>query len=163
MDVETYDVKRTNKPFLSTLSLVALMSEQCVFCRIVKGQIPAYRIWEDDRTLAFLDINPSSQGHSLVIPKTHVSRLRDLAREDSDSLFRAVCKLTGPIQDAAGADACSVGINDGEAAGQEVPHIHVHIIPRKRRDGGRVVQSLGSGIAGTQDFKHTADEIVKRI
>ena len=139
------------------------MSEKCVFCRIVTGQIPSHKIWEDDRAMAFLDINPSSQGHSLVIPKRHVSRLRDLAGEDSDSLFRAVCRLTGPIQDATGSDACSVGVNDGEAAGQEVPHIHVHIIPRKMRDGGRVVQSLGGGVEVTRDLKSMADEITKRI
>ena len=102
----------------------------CIFCQIIKGESHAYKVYEDDLTLAFLDINPISDGHTLVIPKLHESRLENLHAKHSDALFRTVRRLVGPIQVAVDAPSSSIGINNGGEAGQVIQHIHVHVIPR---------------------------------
>lgn len=112
----------------------------CTFCRIIKGNLPSWKVFEDDRTVAFLDINPLSKGHTLVVPKTHVSRVQE--EEDSKYLFSAVRLLVGKVQAAMRAPACNVGINNGAESGQEVPYLHVHIIPRFNGDGGGSVLSV---------------------
>lgn len=98
--------------------------------------------YEDERTMAFLDINPSSPGHTLIIPKTHAQRLEELPEEDAAALFRALHRLVGPIQRAVGAPSTTIGINNGPESGQEVPHVHIHVIPRFRGDGGGIVQGV---------------------
>jgi histidine triad (HIT) family protein len=121
------------------------MERPCVFCRIIRGDAPALRVYEDDRVLAFLDINPCSPGHTLIIPKAHVGRLENLSEEDASALFKALHKLTGKIQEAVGAPATTIGINNGPESGQEVPHLHIHVIPRFRGDRGGIVQSVARG------------------
>ena len=87
-------------------------------------------MYEDEHTFAFLDINPVSDGHTLIVPKVHVERLEDLPPEHADALFRALYRLLGPIQRAMGVPATSIGVNNGREAGQLVPHVHIHVIPR---------------------------------
>ncbi len=118
------------------------MSESCIFCRIIRGEIPSYKIYEDERTLAFLDINPSAPGHTLIIPKAHVTHLEDLSEEDAQALFNTLHRLVGGIQDAMEAPSSTIGINNGQESGQEVPHVHIHVIPRTRGDQGRIIQGL---------------------
>lgn len=117
-------------------------SISCTFCRIIKGDLPSWKVFEDDRTIAFLDINPLSRGHTLVVPKIHVSWVQELGEEDSRYLFRAVRLLVGKVQAATRAPACNVGINNGPESGQEVSHLHVHIIPRFSGDGGGSILSV---------------------
>jgi histidine triad (HIT) family protein len=112
------------------------MSDDCIFCSIVAGDIPARVVAETDDALAFLDANPMARGHTLVIPKAHRQRVADLSREESRGVFDLVHELTPRIEAAVDADAHTVGINDGPDAGQEVPHAHVHIIPRFESDDG---------------------------
>lgn len=119
------------------------MSEDCIFCSIVAGDIPARTVYETDDVLAFLDANPLARGHTLVIPKTHAQHVGDLDDATARNLFAAVTELTPEVQSTVGADAANVGINDGEAAGQEVPHVHVHIIPRFDGDGGAPLHAVG--------------------
>ncbi|UWG52167.1 HIT family hydrolase [Halalkaliarchaeum sp. AArc-CO] len=121
------------------------MSEETIFDKIVAGEIPARTVHETDTTLAFLDANPLAPGHTLVIPKDGYERVRDLPPSLSADLFAAVHELTPRIEDAVDADATTIGINDGPAAGQEVPHVHVHIVPRFEGDGGGPIH----GIAGS--------------
>jgi len=118
------------------------LSESCIFCRIVRGEIPSYKIYEDERTLAFLDINPSAPGHTLIIPKAHVTRVEDLSEEDAETLFRTLHRLVGGIQDAMDVSSSTIVINNGPESGQEVPHVHIHVIPRTRGDQGRIIQGL---------------------
>ena len=118
------------------------MSESCIFCRIVRGEIPSYKVYEDEKTVAFLDINPSAPGHTLIIPKAHVTRVEDLSQEDAGALFSTLHRLVGRIQEAMEAPASSVGINNGPESGQEVPHVHIHVIPRSRGDRGGIFQGL---------------------
>jgi len=105
----------------------------CLFCKIVAGEIPAFKVYEDSDTLAFLDINPATPGHTLVIPRRHS---RDIFEVDDASL-RAVGATTKRIADkirsALGADV-TVLQNNGRAAGQAINHLHVHVIPRRAGD-----------------------------
>ncbi|MBM3897693.1 MAG: HIT family protein [Thaumarchaeota archaeon] len=117
------------------------MSESCIFCKIVSGKIPAYKVYEDNNTLAFLDINPLSKGHTLVIPKMHVRQIEELSEKELEILFKTVWKLTKYVQIATGTASSLIGINNGPESGQEIPHIHVHIIPRSKGDGGGPIHS----------------------
>jgi len=118
------------------------MSTDCVFCSIVDGDIPARTVHETDDVLAFLDANPLARGHTLVIPKAHAERVGDLDDDLASGLFDAVSELAPRVQSTVGADGANVGINDGEAAGQEVPHVHVHIVPRFEGDGGAPIHAV---------------------
>ena len=118
------------------------MSADCIFCRIVEGEIPSRSVHEDDDVLAFLDANPLAPGHALVIPKAHRERLNDTSDEESAAVFEVVHELTPRIEAAVDADGSTVAVNNGEAAGQEVPHVHVHVIPRFEDDGGGPIHAV---------------------
>ena len=118
------------------------MVDTCVFCAIVEGRIPSHKVYEDERTLAFLDLHPSTPGHTLIIPKAHVARVEDLKREDAEALFKTLHGLVGGIQKAMDAPASTIGINNGRESGQEVPHVHIHVIPRSTRDRGGIIQGI---------------------
>lgn len=118
------------------------MSEDCIFCRIVEGDIPGRIVQETDHTVAFLDANPLAEGHTLVVPRAHRQRLADLSADEMTALFDAVHRLTPRIEAAVDADAVTVGVNDGEAAGQEIPHVHVHLVPRFEGDGGGPIHAV---------------------
>ncbi len=114
----------------------------CIFCKIVRGELAAHKIYEDSETLAFLDIYPMTDGHTLVIPKLHAERFSDLPPELASKLFQTVQKVTERLARALGAPAFNIGFNDGRAAGQAVPHLHFHIIPRFPGDGGGSLHSI---------------------
>ena len=114
----------------------------CIFCSIVDGEIPSDTVYEDDTVVAFLDANPLARGHTLVIPKAHHERLDDLPGDLATDVFDAVHDLTGRVERAVDAEATTVAVNNGELAGQEVPHVHVHIVPRFADDGGRPIHAL---------------------
>jgi histidine triad (HIT) family protein len=137
------------------------LEERCVFCRIVRGDTAALKVYEDGKVLAFLDIHPSTPGHTLIIPKVHVSRVEELSEEDADALFRALHRLVGKIQVAVDAPASTIGINNGRESGQEVPHIHIHVIPRSRGDRGGIIQGIARapGHLGRDEMKRIADRI----
>lgn len=118
------------------------MTDDCIFCRIIDGDIPSRTVYEDEDVFAFLDANPLATGHTLVIPKAHHERLDDLSTSASSSLFDAVHALTPAIETAVDADATTIGINNGPAAGQEVPHVHVHVVPRFDGDGGGPIHAI---------------------
>lgn len=118
------------------------MSEDCIFCGIVDGAIPSYDVYEDDDVYAFLDANPLTRGHTLVIPKEHNPRIADIPDEQADALFSTLHRLVPTVQDAMDADGATIGMNDGEAAGQEIPHVHGHIVPRREGDGAGAIHSL---------------------
>ncbi len=141
------------------------MADSCIFCAIVEGRIPSYIVYEDEKTLAFLDIHPSAPGHTLVIPKAHIPRVEDLPEEDARSLFAALHKIVGRIQEAMGAPATTIGINNGRESGQEVPHVHIHVIPRNRGDSGGIIQGVSRSPQRLNDeeMARIAKEIRERI
>ena len=120
----------------------------CLFCNLVEGRIKSERVYENDDVLAFLDARPAAPGHTLLIPKTHAARIEDLSSEQAAALFKALHMIVGPIRDAVSCDATTIGINNGPGSGQEIPHVHIHIIPRRRGDRGGIIQQLGPGGAG---------------
>jgi len=114
----------------------------CIFCSIVDGEIPNHTVYEDDDVLAFLDVNPLARGHTLVIPKAHHERVDDLPADLAAAVFETVHDLTGRVESAVDAEATTIAVNNGTAAGQEVPHVHAHIVPRSEADGGKPIHAL---------------------
>ncbi len=112
-----------------------MSSSPSIFTRIVQGEIPCHRVLESPAVLAFLDINPLAPGHTLVIPKREVARLDDLRPEEVAEVACAVATLAPRILAAVGTRDYNVLQNNGPASGQEVPHVHFHIIPRRAGDG----------------------------
>ena len=104
---------------------------ECVFCDIVRGRQNAYTLYEDDSHMAILDKYPLVRGHSLIIPKRHYSVLPEMDARSVGKLFSLVSLVAPAILKATGTEAFNVGQNNGEAAKQVVPHVHVHIIPRR--------------------------------
>ena len=110
----------------------------CVFCSIVAGQAPSTTVHEDDRTLAFMDINPATDGHTLVIPKTHARDLFEMEDADADAVWRSVRLVARAARDAFSVDGLNLLMANGRPAFQTVFHAHVHVIPRYRIDEIRV-------------------------
>lgn len=110
-------------------------SGDCVFCKIIAGDIPCSKIYEDDNTLVFLSIAPISKGHALVVPKKHYVTLLDTPEEVVTKVVAVVKKVSAAVMKATGCDGFNIGQNNFEAAGQEVHHLHFHIIPRFKDDG----------------------------
>ena len=141
------------------------MSDDCVFCAIVAGEIPARTVYETDSVVAFLDANPLSRGHTVVIPKPHARRVGDLDADLAGELFDAVASLAPQIQAAVDADGANVGVNDGAAAGQEVPHVHVHVVPRFEGDGGAPIHAVAGARPdlSDDDLDAVADEVAAAV
>ena len=118
------------------------MSEDCIFCRIVDGEIPSRTVYEDEDTCAFLDVYPLAAGHTLVVPKVHDPRIGGLPDGIAAAVFSTMSELAPAIERAVGADAMTVAVNDGPAAGQEVPHVHGHLVPRFEGDGAGPIHAL---------------------
>lgn len=111
------------------------MSADSIFTKIIKGQIPCHRVFENEHVLAFLDINPLAEGHTLVIPKRQVERLEQLPADEAAEVGRVLGQIAARVLKAVGASDYNVLQNNGRASGQEVPHVHFHIIPRRSGDG----------------------------
>ncbi|HOW14090.1 HIT family protein [Methanosarcina sp.] len=139
------------------------MTENCLFCKIISGEIPSKLVYEDDYVYAFLDIYPASEGHTLVAPRKHFSSFTDMGPEDVARLFEAARKITAAVEKAFSADGSNIGINNGEAAGQEVPHVHVHVIPRKKGDGGRGIKSIVWAEPDRSNLEDIAEKIRKKL
>ena len=109
----------------------------CLFCKIIQGTLPANKVLDETDILAFLDIRPIHAGHTLVVLKKHTENLLTTSAEDLRTLVSVLPKLCQAIQKAMAADGINVGINSGQSAGQIVPHLHLHIIPRRASAGAR--------------------------
>ena len=133
------------------------MNNECLFCKIVSGDIPAEKIYEDENTLAFLDINPVNPGHVLVIPKAHAENLDDISESDYLSVQKTVKFLAPKIAKAVSACGYNIGQNNKSCSGQVVMHLHVHIMPRFEDDG----YELWHGKAYASD--DVMQEIVNKI
>ncbi len=119
--------------------MYTLDMKDCVFCKIIRNELPSSRIYEDDKVIAILDINPVSTGHTLVIPKNMNCRnVFDVPAEDWAAMTAAVHKLSSAIERAVQADGINILMNNREHAGQVVDHPHIHIVPRYKGDGLRL-------------------------
>jgi len=109
--------------------------EDCIFCKIINGEIPAAKVYENDKAIAFLDIAPVNKGHTLVVPKEHHKDIIDTPAETLAETIKVVKKVSKAIMKATGAEGFNLGVNNGKAAGQLVMHLHFHIMPRFPDDG----------------------------
>jgi len=111
------------------------MSADCVFCKIRDGQIPSMKIYEDARTLAFMDINPLNAGHCLIVTRSHASTIWDSDEEDLRAAITSAKKVALALREAVKPDGLNMLQANGTAAFQSVPHFHLHLIPRWNNDG----------------------------
>jgi len=129
----------------------------------VSRELPAHVVYESEGALAFLDVNSSAPGHTLLVPRAHVSRIEDLSDSDAAAIFEALHRVVGPVQEAVGASASTIGVNKGAESGQEVLHVHIHVIPRRKGDGGGIIQGISKSPGGRGDFGVIAESIRQRI
>lgn len=122
--------------------------EDCIFCKIARGEIPSHKIGEDELTVSFLDIAPVNPGHALVITKNHYASLTDIPAQELQALAEHVQRVARAVVAATGAEGYNVLLNNGACAGQVVPHAHFHVIPRKHTDGYRLGWRQGKYAAG---------------
>lgn len=111
------------------------MSEQCVFCDIVRGTSPVSLVYQDDTVVAFMDIQPITQGHMLVVPREHAVLMTDINEPAAMRTFKIARRLADVARHTLGASGINLIVMDGEAAYQDVPHFHIHVIPRYPGDG----------------------------
>ena len=110
------------------------MTGDCIFCKIISGKIPAYKLYEDDAVISFLDIFPIHPGHALVVPKKHSVDIFDTDEETMKQMIAVAKKLSPSVMEGTKADGINIGMNNKPSAGQEVMHAHMHIIPRYKDD-----------------------------
>ena len=106
--------------------------EDCVFCQIIEGEIPSHRVYEDENVYAFLDVNPTAKGHTLVVPKKHVETIHEAS--GMEYMWEPLVKVADAVEQAFDAEGVNIVQNNGEAAGQEVMHMHFHVTPRYTGD-----------------------------
>ena len=129
----------------------------CLFCKIAAGDIPATRVYEDERTIAFMDINPGTRGHLLVIPREHATDLRDIPAEDLHAVVDTGQRLARTMEEKLGADGVNLLNSTGSAAWQTVFHFHLHVIPRYEDDPLRLPGSPQQ--TGEDELRAVAEEL----
>ena len=135
--------------------------EECTFCRIVDGKIPASMVYEDSKVISFLDIMPASKGHCLVVPKRHAQNLIELTDEDLVAAIKAAKKVARALSLAFGNGSFNLVMNNGKEAGQLVNHAHIHLIPRFQKDRLRIMWSHLK--YGDNEIQEYAEKIKKFI
>jgi histidine triad (HIT) family protein len=131
----------------------------CIFCKIVAGEIPCFRLYEDDDTLSFMDINPASAGHALVIPKFHADDLYAMPDEALAATARTVRKVAAAVKAAVEPDGLNLIQANGPGAGQSVMHFHIHVLPR--RDGDELKINWGPEPGDMDEIEKVAEQIRK--
>ncbi len=132
------------------------MEKECLFCKIIRGELPSFKVYEDEKTVAFLDIFPVQAGHTLVVPKNHSHNIFDIAADDWAAMAETTRKLSIAIEKGVGADGVNLAMNNREHAGQVVPHPHLHIIPRFKGDGLKLMPQR-------KYLEHEAEETLEKI
>lgn len=130
--------------------------DNCIFCKLVKKQVPANVVFENQDVVSFLELNQSAEGHVIVILKKHGRSILDYDEGELGKLMTGVKEVAKKVQTALNADSLTIGINHLEKRG--VPHLHVHIIPRFENDKGGIIQSIVSG-----EIKNSREQIAQKI
>jgi histidine triad (HIT) family protein len=133
----------------------------CIFCKIVAGEVPCHKIYEDDRVIAFLDIMPVSQGHLLIIPKEHHQTLATVPDGCLSTVLDLAKRLWGAVEQAFQPQGFNILQNNGSQAGQVIPHVHFHLIPRY--NGDRVFIRLHQERAPAAELEATRRAIMERL
>lgn len=122
----------------------------CLFCKIIKGDIPNYKIYEDEYTYAFLDISKDADGHTLVVSKNHYNNILDCSKEDLLHVMETVQKISNHYVNNCDYEGVNILSNINEAGEQTIMHLHIHIIPRKNNDGYKVFPSLSGAVSSLE-------------
>lgn len=133
-----------------------MKDENCIFCKILAGEIPSTAVYEDDDFKAILDVNPAARGHVIILPKNHAANIYELPDEDASKIMVVAKKIATAIEKAYRCDGVNILQNNGEAAGQTVFHLHVHVIPRFKGDTVNIGWKQG-------DMPEDLDAICKEI
>ena len=133
----------------------------CIFCRILSGEIPAFRIYEDEATLAFMDINPVSEGHLLVIPRKHFSNIWDSDPAALGQVMATAKRVAIALRDVLGVDSLNLLQANGRWAVQSVEHFHLHLIPRRENDNVGLDWALKEGNIAA--IKEVADLMIENL
>lgn len=136
---------------------------ECIFCRIVKGEIPCFKVYEDDRVLAFEDINPIAEGHTLVIPRAHAENLREIPDEDLTAIHLASKRIIHAIQEVLKPTGVAVLQLNGKGANQVVMHYHLHLIPRLSGSPDLPVTAWELKPGHMESIKETAAKIAAAV
>lgn len=118
------------------------MSDNCIFCNISKGTISSETIYEDNYVRAILDVHPIAPGHTMILPKNHAETILDVDDADASHIFLALKRVTAILKKSLNPDGFTIGINHGKWAGQVVEHLHIHVVPRWKDDGGKSIHSV---------------------
>lgn len=132
----------------------------CIFCRIVRGDAPSFRVMEDERTVAFMDLAPVSEGHVLVIPRAHAASIFEIAAEDAAAVARSAHRVAAALREELDPGGLMLAQLNGQAAGQTIFHYHVHLIPRRPGDGFRM---HGRGPGRTEALRAMAQALRARL
>ena len=131
----------------------------CIFCKIVSGDIPTKVIAETKNSIAFLDAFPLAKGHTLIIPKHHHEKIQNMSLEENSDLFSTMHKVISKVDKLTGATL--VAIHNGKEAGQEIPHIHIHLVPRSVNDSGGPIHCLFDSTLNVSDLE--INEIYEKL
>ncbi|HUY69538.1 MAG TPA: HIT family protein [Candidatus Tyrphobacter sp.] len=134
----------------------------CLFCKLANKELKAEIIYEDEAAVAFLDIHPIAPGHTLVLPKIHAENILDLPDEAVKPLFLALKKTTELLQKSLKPEGFTIGINHGKISGQAIDHLHIHVIPRFKNDGGRSLHFLVQNIP-SESLQEIKSKIINQI
>ena len=140
------------------------MDQNCIFCKIIQGEIPSAKVYEDEEIYAFLDISQVTKGHTLIIPKKHVENIYETNEESASSLFARVPKIANALKKAYQPAGINILNNNGKAAGQTVFHIHIHLIPRYDESDGYDAKWVTNNEAYTpEDLAEIAQKIAAEL
>lgn len=137
--------------------------EECIFCKIVRGEIPCFKIWEDERVLAFADINPITAGHTLVIPKKHAENLWEISREDLSAVQLAGKRIAGALRKALAPVGIACLQLNGRGVNQVVMHYHLHLIPRSAQEPQLPVSSWEIKPGDTEAIGRLSERIAAAV
>ena len=131
----------------------------CVFCKIISGEIPAKILNETSNSISFLDAFPLAKGHVLVIPKKHHQKIQDMSEKENTDLFSLVRLMVSKVDSISGATL--IAVHNGKDAGQEVPHVHVHLVPRSNDDSADAIHSMFDSAIKLSEFE--LDELYNKL
>ncbi len=137
--------------------------QECIFCKIIRGEIPCFKVYEDDKVLAFEDINPISKGHTLVIPKRHAENIWEIPEQDLMAIHRAAKRIAGAIKKVLNPVGIACLQLNGSGVGQVVMHYHLHLIPRSSDEPELPVSSWEPRPGDHDEIRKTAEQITEAI
>lgn len=121
---------------------MSMQDPNCVFCKIIAGKIPARVLMENEMAMALLDAFPLATGHTIVVPKPHYAKVQEMSEHDAMAVFEIMWKVASAVEVGSGVNASTIAIHNGSDAGQEIPHMHIHIVPRRKDDGAGAIHSM---------------------